>query len=114
MQSQEQKWRAEKEQEERWKTWEITPELQTEFDAQFQTDDKDHDGYITGEQARKIFARSGLSNEILGKIWSLSDRTKDGKLDIREYNVAMFLILAKVNGEMLPAALPQGLLDYIF
>mmetsp|Transcript_23489 Transcript_23489/g.32855 ORF Transcript_23489/g.32855 Transcript_23489/m.32855 type:complete len:768 (-) Transcript_23489:959-3262(-) len=114
MQSQEQKWRAEKEQEERWKTWEITPELQTEFDAQFQTDDKDHDGYITGEQARKIFARSGLSNEILGKIWSLSDRSKDGKLDIREYNVAMFLILAKVNGEMLPAALPQGLLDYIF
>ena len=43
--------------------------------------------------------KSKLPNNVLGKIWKLSDVDKDGLLDIDEFALAMHLINIKVDGK---------------
>jgi len=50
------------------------------------------DGYLTGKQAKGMFIKSGLEVKTLRSIWRLSDIDKDGKLDVDEFTVAMYLI----------------------
>lgn len=63
------------------------------------------DGKISGEAAKGIMTRSGLSFEILGSIWRLSDLDRDGKLDADEFAVSMHLINSCLRGEKLPTEL---------
>jgi len=93
-----------------WNSWRCSDHDLEEFGALFKQVDEDKDGFITGEQARVLFTSSGVSMEVLGKIWSLADRTKDKKLDGKEYAIAMFLIRKKQRGETLPSTLPENLL----
>ena len=43
--------------------------------------------------------KSKLPNNVLGKIWKLSDVDKDGMLDSDEFALAMHLINVKLDGE---------------
>lgn len=45
--------------------------------------------------------KSKLPNNVLGKIWKLSDVDKDGMLDADEFALAMHLINIKLDGESL-------------
>ena len=44
--------------------------------------------------------KSKLPNNVLGKIWKLSDVDKDGLLDADEFSLAMHLINVKLDGEL--------------
>ena len=44
--------------------------------------------------------KSKLPNNVLGKIWKLSDVDKDGMLDADEFALAMHLINIKLDGEL--------------
>ncbi len=47
----------------------VTPELKTKYDGYFQGIDKDHDGYVSGEEARSIFMASNLQQPVLAHVW---------------------------------------------
>ena len=50
---------------------------------------------FTGEMIK-----SKLPNNVLGKVWKLSDVDKDGLLDADEFALAMHLINIKLDGEI--------------
>ncbi|KAJ5336489.1 uncharacterized protein N7506_004511 [Penicillium brevicompactum] len=72
-----------------------------------------HDGLIKGESAKQIFEGAGLPNEVLGRIWSLSDTKQRGALDATEFTIAMHLLTSYKYGTLrgIPATLPPGLYD---
>ncbi|XP_047102356.1 EH domain-containing protein 3-like [Schistocerca piceifrons] len=67
------------------------------------------DGKLSGSVAKKAMVASKLPNQVLGKIWKLSDIDKDGFLDADEFALAMHLIDIKVDGHSLPTELPDHL-----
>ncbi|KAK1251154.1 hypothetical protein MKX07_005709 [Trichoderma sp. CBMAI-0711] len=72
-----------------------------------------HNKLLPGEQARTIFGKSGLPNEILGRIWSLADTEQRGALALPEFIIAMHLITSFKSGDLrtLPNVLPAGLYE---
>ena len=70
-------------------------------------------GFLDGATAKSIFERAGLPNEVLGKIWNLSDREQRGALDQTEFIVAMHLLTSMKTRTMaaLPNTLPPGLYE---
>ncbi|KXL50313.1 hypothetical protein M433DRAFT_151259 [Acidomyces richmondensis BFW] len=70
-------------------------------------------GLLDGATAKTIFERAGLPNEVLGRIWTLSDREQRGALDQTEFIVAMHLLTSLKTRSMLalPSTLPQGLYE---
>jgi len=67
------------------------------------------DGKVTGAAAKGEMVKSKLPNNVLGKIWKLSDVDKDGMLDADEFALAMHLMNIKIDGHDLPAELPEHL-----
>jgi len=67
------------------------------------------DGKITGSSAKSEMVKSKLPNNVLGKIWKLSDVDKDGMLDADEFALAMHLMNVKLDGHELPKDLPSHL-----
>lgn len=67
------------------------------------------DGKITGAAAKQEMIKSKLPNNVLGKIWKLSDVDKDGMLDGDEFALAMHLLNIKLDGNDLPSELPPHL-----
>lgn len=70
-------------------------------------------GLLDGGTAKTIFEKAGLPNEVLGKIWTLSDRQQRGALDQTEFIVAMHLLMSMKTRSMtaLPNNLPPGLYE---
>jgi len=68
------------------------------------------DGKITGAAAKSEMLKSKLPNNVLGKIWKLSDVDKDGMLDADEFALSMHLMNIKLDGDDLPSELPQHLI----
>ncbi|KAJ5584658.1 uncharacterized protein N7459_004458 [Penicillium hispanicum] len=70
-------------------------------------------GLISGEIAKQIFERARLPNEILGRIWNLSDTQQRGALDATEFVIAMHLLTSYKSGVLrgIPQTLPPGLYD---
>ena len=66
-----------------------------------------------GENARSIFERAQLPNDVLGRIWNLADTEQRGQLGLTEFIVAMHLLSSFKNGSMraLPQILPAGLYE---
>ncbi|KAK5982380.1 hypothetical protein GCK32_005844, partial [Trichostrongylus colubriformis] len=67
------------------------------------------EGALNGGDTRVVefFKRSGLDNDSLSRIWSLSDINEDGWLDINEFSAAMHLIVLRVKGQVaIPTSLP--------
>ncbi|XP_052244351.1 intersectin-1-like isoform X10 [Dreissena polymorpha] len=88
--------------------WRITGEDRAKHDSQFFAL-KPVNGFVTGEQARNFFLQSGLPTAVLGQIWGLADMNNDGKMDRKEFSIAMHLIKKKLQGYELPKALPQSM-----
>ncbi|XP_063737291.1 intersectin-2b isoform X2 [Eleginops maclovinus] len=85
--------------------WAISPEERLKHDQKFDTLSPSM-GFVSGEQARKFLLQSGLPASVLAQIWSLADMNKDGKMDRLEFSIAMKLIKLKLQGTLLPSALP--------
>jgi EH domain-containing protein 1 len=62
-------------------------------------------GFVTGSAAKSVLMASGLPNKSLRVIWDLSDYGKDGKLDLYEFVIAMFLSDMVKAGHEVPAQL---------
>lgn len=67
-------------------------------------------GQLDAGTAKAIFEKSGLPNEVLGRIWMLSDREQTGALDQTEFIVAMHLLTSMKTRSMtaLPNTLPAA------
>ena len=67
------------------------------------------DGKLPGSAVKKEMVKSKLPNNVLGKIWKLSDVDCDGFLDADEFALAMHLMNIKQDGHDLPQELPKHL-----
>ncbi|UJR14792.1 hypothetical protein I4U23_001780 [Adineta vaga] len=67
-------------------------------------------GKISGAVAKQEMIKSKLPNNVLGRIWKLSDVDKDGMLDMDEWALSQHLIKIKVEGHELPNVLPDHLM----
>lgn len=79
--------------------WKILPDDQARYDQQF-LQLNPVDGFITGQQARDFLLKANLPHPVLAKVWELSDINRDGKLDKREFSIAMHLIRKKLQGNL--------------
>ncbi|EFA79769.1 hypothetical protein PPL_06588 [Heterostelium album PN500] len=70
------------------------------------------DGKVNGAIAKQPLQQSGLPNDILAKIWRLSDIDRDGMLDCDEFILAMHLINSKIAGQNIPESLPPTLIPH--
>lgn len=68
---------------------------------------------LSGVTAKQIFERARLPNEVLGRIWGLSDTQGRGSLDVTEFVIAMHLLASYKSGQMrgVPTTLPPGLYE---
>ncbi|KAF8945253.1 hypothetical protein BGZ47_003012 [Haplosporangium gracile] len=73
------------------------------------------EGRINGSTAKPYLMSTGLSMDVLAKIWTLADWDSNGYLDENEFAVAMHLIRAIENGGgegVLPETLPRSMIPY--
>ncbi|KAF1844733.1 uncharacterized protein K460DRAFT_281667 [Cucurbitaria berberidis CBS 394.84] len=70
-------------------------------------------GVLSGENAKEIFEKARLPNEVLGRIWNLSDTEQRGALNVTEFIIAMHMLASYRTGSMkaLPNTLPPGLYE---
>jgi len=70
------------------------------------------EGKVNGSTARPFLMETGLSVEVLARIWTLADWTCDGYLSEDEFAVALHLIRAVQSGGegVLPVSLPHTML----
>jgi epidermal growth factor receptor substrate 15 len=90
----------------------LTPEKVNQYSALFEKSGA-QDGILPGEQAKQIFEKAGLPNEILGGIWNLADTEQRGALVLPEFIIAMHLLASFRSGSLraLPSILPAGLYE---
>jgi epidermal growth factor receptor substrate 15 len=101
----------------------ISPAERAKFDQQFIAIGP-RNGLITGDQAKALFMQSGLPPADLATVWALADINRDGAMDALEFSseiylsrfyldktilVAMHLIHRRIQGNALPAVLPDSL-----
>ncbi|KAE9552733.1 hypothetical protein FO519_004050 [Halicephalobus sp. NKZ332] len=70
-------------------------------------------GYLSGQQVRGFFIKSGLDPKTLGQIWALADVNRDGQMDKYEFAVAVALIRRCLSGIPIPATLPPSMRSII-
>eukprot|EP00486_Rosalina_sp_Unknown_P002969 CAMPEP_0201567416 /NCGR_PEP_ID=MMETSP0190_2-20130828/7923_1 /ASSEMBLY_ACC=CAM_ASM_000263 /TAXON_ID=37353 /ORGANISM="Rosalina sp." /LENGTH=525 /DNA_ID=CAMNT_0047987411 /DNA_START=992 /DNA_END=2569 /DNA_ORIENTATION=- len=105
--------RKRKEEEDYWKNnntvW-IVKEMnkQFEYDTIWFSVPKMRNGKANGGQMKSFMEKSGLSNDLLKKIWRLSDLDKDGKMGNEEFALCMLLMEKAKKGEKLPDKLPKN------
>ncbi|EPE07640.1 uba ts-n domain-containing protein [Ophiostoma piceae UAMH 11346] len=71
------------------------------------------DTVLSGEASKRIFEKSGLGVDVLGRIWQLADTEQRGALVQTEFIIAMHLLTSIKAGTLrsLPTILPAGLYD---
>ncbi|KAJ2697868.1 actin organization and endocytosis protein [Coemansia sp. IMI 203386] len=89
--------------------WVIAAGEKAQYEAIFRRWDPGHRGVLKGEQAREVFAQSGLAQTELAKVWSLADINNQGELNLDEFSVAMHLIFRRLAGAPIPDVLPAEL-----
>lgn len=92
-------------------SWTMSEKQRTNYSNIFKLIDKNQVGWIDEVEAKPFFSKSGLIASELTKIWNLSDQTSDGKLDEKEFKIALFLIQARMEGQNLPYTIPSSLLE---
>ncbi|KAI9782215.1 MAG: hypothetical protein M1839_005329 [Geoglossum umbratile] len=90
----------------------LTPDKVAEFSILFERSGAQGD-ILPGEQAKGIFERARLPNEVLGRIWNLADTEQRGALGVTEFIIAMHLLVSYKNGALraIPTVLPPGLFE---
>ena len=90
--------------------WAVTKEEKRIYDDLFKAWDGFNKGFIGGDAAIEVMSQSGLDRSDLERIWTLSDPSNKGRLDMDEFAVAMHLIYRKLNGYPIPNRLPPELI----
>ncbi|RGB40991.1 P-loop containing nucleoside triphosphate hydrolase protein [Rhizophagus diaphanus] len=67
------------------------------------------DGKVSGASVRPVLMETGLSNDILKKVWNLADWDNDGYMDADQFAVAMHLCKGVLSGGELPDELPKSM-----
>ncbi|KAK7208906.1 hypothetical protein V2G26_016084 [Clonostachys chloroleuca] len=90
----------------------LTPEKVAQYTGLFERQPL-QGGTLPGDQAKQIFEKSGLPNEILGRIWMLADTEQRGALVQAEFIIAMHLLTSMKTGSLraLPTVLPAALYE---
>ncbi|CAH0041119.1 unnamed protein product [Clonostachys solani] len=90
----------------------LTPEKVAQYTGLFERQPL-QGGTLPGDQAKQIFEKSGLPNEILGRIWMLADTEQRGALVQAEFIIAMHLLTSLKTGSLraLPTVLPAALYE---
>lgn len=89
--------------------WAVTKDEKKIYDGLFKAWDGFNKGFIGGDVALEVMGQSGLPRTDLETIWTLSDPSNRGRLDMDEFAVAMHLIYRKLNGYPVPNQLPPEL-----
>ncbi|TPX42208.1 hypothetical protein SeLEV6574_g05708 [Synchytrium endobioticum] len=90
----------------------IPTDARVRYEDVFNRYDANHEGFLSGDEVRTIWMRSGLDPPTLGEIWALADVDEDGSLTKEEFCIGMFLIDDRLRGIHMPDQLPQGLINY--
>ncbi|KAF2119002.1 hypothetical protein BDV96DRAFT_610840 [Lophiotrema nucula] len=90
----------------------LTPAKAAEYASLFEKSGANN-GILSGENAKQIFEKAKLPNDILGRIWNLADTEQRGALGVTEFIIAMHLLASVKTGVMkqLPNNLPAGLYE---
>ncbi|KAI1842870.1 hypothetical protein JX265_011998 [Neoarthrinium moseri] len=91
----------------------LTPEKVSQYAGLFERQNLQGGNMLPGDQAKNIFEKSGLPNEILGRIWQLADTEQRGALVQTEFVIAMHLLTSLKTGQLrgLPNVLPAALYE---
>lgn len=91
----------------------LTSEKVAQYTGLFERQSLQAGGQLPGDQAKSIFEKSGLPNEVLGRIWQLADTEQRGALVLTEFIIAMHLLTSMKTGALrsLPNILPAGLYE---
>ncbi|KAI1471753.1 uncharacterized protein F4812DRAFT_415311 [Daldinia caldariorum] len=91
----------------------LTPEKVAQYAGLFERQNLQNGGILPGDQAKNIFEKSGLPNEVLGRIWQLADTEQRGALVLTEFVIAMHLLTSMKTGALrgLPNILPAALYE---
>ncbi|KAK0634358.1 hypothetical protein B0T17DRAFT_513112 [Bombardia bombarda] len=91
----------------------LTPEKVAQYAGLFERQAPPGVNMLPGDQAKQIFEKSGLPNEILGRIWMLADTEQRGALVQTEFVIAMHLLTSMKTGALrgLPTLLPAALYE---
>jgi epidermal growth factor receptor substrate 15 len=91
----------------------LTPEKVAQYSGLFERQTLQNGNMLPGEEAKKIFEKSGLPNDVLGRIWMLADTEQRGALVLTEFVIAMHLLTSIKTGALrgLPNILPAALYE---
>ncbi|AMD20420.1 HDL324Cp [Eremothecium sinecaudum] len=67
----------------------LSKEENASFGSQFRSLDRDEFGIVTGDTLKSYFSNSGLSSQLLSRVWSLVDTEQQGFLNISQFSAAM-------------------------
>ncbi|KAL2265794.1 hypothetical protein VTJ83DRAFT_6894 [Remersonia thermophila] len=90
----------------------LTPEKVAQYAGLFERQSL-QGNLLPGEVAKQIFEKSGLPNDVLGRIWMLADTEQRGALVLTEFVIAMHLLTSIKTGALraLPNILPAALYE---
>ncbi|KAK8108029.1 UBA domain-containing protein [Apiospora kogelbergensis] len=90
----------------------LTPDKVSQYAGLFERQGS-QGNLLPGDQAKSIFEKSGLPNEVLGRIWQLADTEQRGSLVMTEFVIAMHLLTSMKTGALrgLPNVLPAALYE---
>ncbi|CAI4248296.1 BAQ_1a_G0001610.mRNA.1.CDS.1 [Saccharomyces cerevisiae] len=91
--------------------WSLNFEKKQQFDAIFDSLDKQHAGSLSSAVLVPFFLSSRLNQETLATIWDLADIHNNAEFTKLEFAIAMFLIQKKNAGVELPDVIPNELLQ---
>ncbi|KAH6848143.1 hypothetical protein B0I37DRAFT_158029 [Chaetomium sp. MPI-CAGE-AT-0009] len=91
----------------------LTPEKVAQYSGLFERQALQNGSMLPGEAAKQIFEKSGLPNDVLGRIWMLADTEQRGALVQTEFVIAMHLLTSVKTGSLrgLPNILPAALYE---
>ncbi|KAJ2906253.1 UBA/TS-N domain-containing protein [Zalerion maritima] len=91
----------------------LTAEKATQYANLFERQTLQSGQMLPGDAAKSIFEKSGLPNEVLGRIWQLADTEQRGALVMTEFVMSMHLLTCMKSGALraLPTILPAPLYE---
>ncbi|SCU91358.1 LADA_0F09472g1_1 [Lachancea dasiensis] len=91
--------------------WTLSYEKKQQFDAIFDSLDKNKAGSLSSDVLVPFFLSSRLSQEILATVWDLADIHNNAEFSKLEFAIAMFLLQKKKSGVELPDVVPNQILQ---
>eukprot|EP00923_Selenidium_pygospionis_P041256 GHVN01071481.1.p1 GENE.GHVN01071481.1~~GHVN01071481.1.p1 ORF type:complete len:848 (-),score=208.68 GHVN01071481.1:222-2765(-) len=90
-------------------SWTVTSGEKSKYTTVFNQSDANQDGYLEADEAKVVMESSGLPQDDLAQIWTISDKDGDGRLSLTEFIVAMKMISCRRKGAPIPSSLPAQL-----